>query len=47
MRWGGHVARILGKRNAYRILARTQKVRNHWEDQEVGRWTILKLLLER
>jgi hypothetical protein len=29
-------------RNAYRIL-----VRDHWEDQDVDGWTILKWILER
>jgi hypothetical protein len=24
-----------------------QKERDHWEDQDVSRWTILKLILER
>jgi hypothetical protein len=24
----------------------SQKVRDHWEDLEVGGWTILKLILE-
>jgi hypothetical protein len=34
------------KRNAYRILWEIQKERDHWEDQDVGGWTILKLILE-
>jgi hypothetical protein len=34
-------------RNAYRILVESQKERNHWEDKEVGGWTILKWILER
>jgi hypothetical protein len=25
----------------------SQKVRHHWEDLDVGRWTILKWILER
>jgi hypothetical protein len=25
----------------------TQKERDHWEDQDVGWWTILKWILER
>jgi hypothetical protein len=29
------------KRNAYRILVGSQKERHNWEDQDVGRWTIL------
>jgi hypothetical protein len=24
-----------------------QKERDHWEDQDVGGWTILKIILER
>jgi hypothetical protein len=35
------------KRNAYRILVESQKVRDHWEDLDVGGWTILKWILER
>jgi hypothetical protein len=35
------------KRNAYRILWEIQKERDHWEDQDVGGWTILKWRLER
>jgi hypothetical protein len=35
------------KRNAYRILWEIQKERDHWEDQNVGGWTILKWILER
>jgi hypothetical protein len=30
------------KMNACRILAESQKERDHWEDQDVGWWTILK-----
>jgi hypothetical protein len=40
MKWAGHVARMGEKRNAYRIG-------DHWEDQDVGGWTILKWILER
>jgi hypothetical protein len=35
------------KRNAYRILVESQKERAHWEDEDVGGWTISKLFLER
>jgi hypothetical protein len=35
------------KRNACRILVESQKERDHWEDQDVGGWTILKWILER
>jgi hypothetical protein len=43
----GHVARMGEKRNAYRILWESQKVRDHWEDLDSGVWTILKWILER
>jgi hypothetical protein len=42
MGWAGHVARMGEKRNAYGILVGRQKERDHWEDQDVGGWTILK-----
>jgi hypothetical protein len=45
MRWTGHVARMGEKRNAYRW--EIQKQRDHWEDQDVDGWTILKWILER
>jgi hypothetical protein len=28
-------------------LWESQKERDHWEDQDVGKWTILKYILER
>jgi predicted NUDIX family NTP pyrophosphohydrolase len=34
------------KRNAYRILVGKPEG-SHWEDQDVGGWTILKWILER
>jgi hypothetical protein len=38
----------MGERgNAYRILVGKPEGRNHWEDQDVGGWTILKWNLER
>jgi hypothetical protein len=47
MRWAGLVARM-GRRgmhigNWWEI----QKERDHWEDQDVGGWTIIKWILER
>jgi hypothetical protein len=30
------------KNNAYRILVRNPEGKNHWEDQDVDGWTILK-----
>jgi hypothetical protein len=41
MRWAGNVALMKEKRTAYRILWESQKVRDHWEDQHVGEWTII------
>jgi hypothetical protein len=34
------------KRNAYRILVGMAEI-DHWEDQDVGGWTILKWNLKR
>jgi hypothetical protein len=47
MRWAGHVAQILEKRNAYRTLVETPERKDHWEDQDVGGWTILKWIQDR
>jgi hypothetical protein len=35
------------KRNAYRILVGKPEGRDHWEDLDVGEWTILKWIFER
>jgi hypothetical protein len=35
------------KKNKYRILWERQEDRDHWEDKDVGGWTILKWILER
>jgi hypothetical protein len=35
------------RRNAYRILVGKPDWKNHWEDQDVDGWTILKWILER
>jgi hypothetical protein len=35
------------KGNAYRILVGSQKERDHFEEQDIGGWTILKWILER
>jgi hypothetical protein len=35
------------KRNIYRILVGKPEGKNHWEDQDVGGWKILKWILER
>jgi hypothetical protein len=33
--------------HAYRILVGKPEGKNHWEDQDVGEWTILKWILQR
>jgi hypothetical protein len=47
IRWAGHVARWgrEGMHIGYRW--ESQKERDHWEDHDVGGWTILKWNLER
>jgi hypothetical protein len=45
VRWAGHVARMGEKRNAYRILGNPEGKRP-LGNQDVGGWTILKLILE-
>jgi hypothetical protein len=35
------------KRDAYRYWWESQKEIDHWEDQDVGGWTILKSISER
>jgi hypothetical protein len=47
MRWAGHVART-GKRGMYvGYLWENQKERDHWEDRDIGGWTILGWILEK
>jgi hypothetical protein len=48
MRWAGHVARM-GRRRRMHIgdWWEIQNERDHWEDQDVGGWTILKWILGR
>jgi hypothetical protein len=47
MRWAGHVARM-GRRGLHiGYWWEIQKERDHYEDQDVGVWTILKWILER
>jgi hypothetical protein len=47
MRWAGHVARMGRRQLRIGEWWEIQKERDHWEDQDVGGWTILKLILER
>jgi hypothetical protein len=35
------------KRNAIGYWWESQKERDHWEDQDIGGWTISKRILER
>jgi hypothetical protein len=47
MRWQG-MYREWGRRGRHiGYCWESQKVRDHWEDQDVGEWTILKWILER
>jgi hypothetical protein len=41
MRWAGHVERM-EKRNAYSLLVGKAEGKNHWEDNDVGGWIILR-----
>jgi hypothetical protein len=43
MRWAGHGARGIH----IRYWRENQKERDHYEDQDVGGWTILKQILEK
>jgi hypothetical protein len=47
MRLAEHVAQIGEKMNAYKMLVGKPKGKNHWEDQDVGGWTISKWILAR
>jgi hypothetical protein len=45
----GGARSINGERRGMHIIYwwESQKERDHWEDQDVGKWTILKWILER
>jgi hypothetical protein len=43
----GHVARIRRRGMHIEYWWKSQKERDHWEDQDVGGWTILKRISER
>jgi hypothetical protein len=45
MRYAGHVARMGRRRMHIGYWWESQKERDHWEDQDVGGWIILKLIL--
>jgi hypothetical protein len=42
MRWAGHVARMGRLGMLIEYWWESQKERDHYEDQDVGGWTILK-----
>jgi hypothetical protein len=46
MRWAGHVARMGRKGMNRGYWWESQKKRDHWEDLDVGGWTILKWILQ-
>jgi hypothetical protein len=46
MRWAGHAARIGRGGMHIEYCWVSQKERDHWEDQDVDGWTILKWTLE-
>jgi hypothetical protein len=41
VRWAGHIA-LMGRRGMHGYWWESQKERDHYEDQDVGGWTILK-----
>jgi hypothetical protein len=45
MRRERHVERNGEKKNAYRLLVGKPERKNHWEDQNVGGWIILRWIL--
>jgi hypothetical protein len=47
MRWAGHVSRMGRSGIHIGYWWECQKERDHWEDQDVGGWTILKWILDR
>jgi hypothetical protein len=46
-RWARHVAHIKAVRNAYQILVRKPKGKNHLEDQDIDGRTILRWILRK
>jgi hypothetical protein len=47
IKWAGHVAQMERRRMHVEYWWESQKERDHWEDQDVDGWTILKWILER
>jgi hypothetical protein len=46
IRWAAHVARVERRGIHIGYWWEIQKGKDHWEDQDVGGWTILKWILE-
>jgi hypothetical protein len=47
MKWIGHAAQMGRREMHIGSWWENQRERDHWEDQDVGGWVILKLTLER
>jgi hypothetical protein len=47
MRWAGNVARMGTRGMHIEYWSESQIERDHWEDQDIGGWTILKWILDR
>jgi hypothetical protein len=47
MRWAGYVARMERRGMHIAYWWESQKERDHWEDQDVSGWTVLKYILEK
>jgi hypothetical protein len=47
MRWAENVARMWRRGMHIGYWLESRKEGNHWGDQDVGGWTILKRILER
>jgi hypothetical protein len=47
MRWAGHIAGMERRGMHIGSWWESQKVRDHWEDLDVGGWTILEWILGR
>jgi hypothetical protein len=47
MSWARYVALMRDKRNAYRLLMGNPKERDHYEDHDIGRWIVLRWILQK
>jgi hypothetical protein len=46
LRWAGHVARMGREGMCVRDWWESRKEGDHWEDKDIGEWTILKWIFE-